>query len=46
VLLSTAGGVNMLQNPAWIESSPEGLRAYFMPEDDKSTLYRYDVVVK
>jgi hypothetical protein len=27
----------------WIESTATGLRAYFMPEDDKSTLYIYEV---
>lgn len=43
VLLWTAGGRVMTQNPAWIESSASGLRAYFMPEDDKSTMYVYDV---
>jgi hypothetical protein len=26
--------------------SPSGLRGYFMPEDDKSTIYIYEVDVK
>ena len=43
VLLWTAGGLDMTHNPAWIEPSALGLRAYFMPEDDHSTLYIYDV---
>jgi len=43
VLLWTAGGLDMTHNPVWIEASPTGLRAYFMPEDDRSTLYIYDV---
>jgi hypothetical protein len=43
VLLWTAGGFDMTHNPAWIEPSGAGLRAYFMPEDDKSTIYVYDV---
>ena len=43
VLLWTAGGLSMTQNPVWIEPQGEGLRAYFMPEDDKSTLYVYEV---
>jgi hypothetical protein len=42
VLLWTAAGLNMTQNPAWLEPSEEGVRAYFIPEDDKSTLYIYE----
>jgi hypothetical protein len=36
----------MTHNPAWIEASSGGLRAYFVPEDDRSTLYVYDVAVQ
>ncbi len=43
VLLWTAGGLDMTHNPVWIEPRGSGLRAYFMPEDDRSTLYIYDV---
>jgi hypothetical protein len=43
VLLWTAGGLDMTHNPVWIEPSAAGLRGYFMPEDDRSTLYIYDV---
>jgi Family of unknown function (DUF6454) len=43
VLLWTAGGLDMTHNPAWIEPSATGLRAYFMPEDDTSTLYVFAV---
>jgi len=43
VLLWTAGGLDMTHNPSWIEAHDPGLRAYFMPEDDKSTIYIYDV---
>ena len=43
VPLWTAGGLDMTHNPVWIEPSPAGLRAYFMPEDDRSTLYIYEV---
>jgi hypothetical protein len=43
VLLWTADGAAMTRNPVWIEPQPSGLRAYFMPEDDRSTLYVYDV---
>jgi hypothetical protein len=43
VLLWTSGGVSMTQNPVWVETHGDGLRAYFMPEDSRSTLYVYDV---
>lgn len=43
VLLWTAGGLDMTHNPVWIEPNGSGLRVYFMPEDDRSTLYIYDV---
>lgn len=33
-------------NPFWIEPTAAGLRAYFMPEDEKSTLYVYEVDIK
>jgi hypothetical protein len=46
VPLWTASGVDMTHNPSWIEASEAGLRAYFMPEDDTSTLYVYDVDAK
>ena len=46
VLLWTAGGLDMTHNPVWIEPSEIGLRGYFMPEDDQSTLYIYDVEAK
>jgi hypothetical protein len=46
VMLWTSTGLDMTHNPVWIEASETGLRAYFMPEDDKSTLYLYDVDVK
>jgi Family of unknown function (DUF6454) len=43
VLLWTASGMAMTQNAVWLEPSATGLRGYFMPEDDRSTLYIYDV---
>jgi Family of unknown function (DUF6454) len=46
VLLWTAGGLSMTQNPVWLEPTATGLRGYFMPEDDTSTLYMYDVEAK
>jgi hypothetical protein len=45
VLLWTAGGMDMTHNAVWLEPSAKGLRGYFMPEDDKSTLYVYEVEV-
>jgi hypothetical protein len=46
VLLWTASGFDMTHNPAWMETSEAGLRGYFIPEDDKSTLYIYETDVK
>jgi hypothetical protein len=46
VLLWTRTGFDMTHNPVWIETTPAGLRGYFMPEDDQSTIYVYDVEVK
>lgn len=43
VPLWTPTGTDMTHNPVWIEPTPDGLRAYFMPEDDQSTIYIYDV---
>jgi hypothetical protein len=46
VLLWTASGMDMTHNPVWIDSTATGLRGYFMPEDDNSTLYIYEVEAK
>jgi Family of unknown function (DUF6454) len=46
ILLWTAGGMDMAHNPVWMEASDAGIRGYFMPEDDKSTLYIYEAEVK
>ena len=43
VPLWTPAGRPMTQNPAWFEAVPGGLRAWFMPDDDQSTLYVYEV---
>jgi Family of unknown function (DUF6454) len=43
VLLWTTGGLDMTHNPVWIEPAAQGLRAYFMPEDDRSNLYIYEL---
>lgn len=43
VQLWTEVGLPMTQNPFWIEPTDNGLIAYFAPEDDKSTIYIYEV---
>lgn len=43
VLLWTPTGLDMTHNPVWLEPAGTALRAYFMPEDDASTLYIYEV---
>jgi hypothetical protein len=44
--LWTESGLPMTQNPVWVEATASGLRAYFMPEDNKSILYIYEAEVK
>ena len=48
VLLWTPAGLDMTHNPVWMDLSSQGsgLRAYFMPEDDRSTIYIYEVEPK
>lgn len=46
VQLWTGSGLPMTQNPFWVEPTAAGLRAYFMPEDDKSTLYVFETDTK
>ena len=46
VLLWTPSGLDMTHNPVWLEGTKTGLRGYFMPEDDTSTLYVYEAEVK
>ena len=41
--LRTSGGLPMTLNPYWIETTGTGLRAWFLPDDDISTLYVFDV---
>jgi hypothetical protein len=43
--LWTDSGLPMTRNPFWVEATQEGLRAFFMPEDEKSTVYVYDCTV-
>lgn len=42
VLLWTPAGLDLTHNPIWLEPTSTGLRAYFMPEDERSTLYVYE----
>jgi hypothetical protein len=44
IMLWSPSGRSMLQNPAWFESTENGLRAWFMPDDDTSVLYAYENV--
>ena len=39
-------GKPMTQNPFWVEATEGGLRAYFMPDDDNSTLFVFEAAVK
>jgi hypothetical protein len=43
VTVWTDSGRVMTENPIWLEEAAGGLRAYFMPEDDRSTIYVYDL---
>lgn len=42
IQLWSPSGRSMLQNPAWFEATPKGLRAWFMPDDDRSTFFAFD----
>ena len=41
-LLLWVRGLDLAHNPVWLEPTPAGLRGYFIPEDDDSTLYVYE----
>ncbi len=43
VLLWAPSGRPMTQNPFDVVATPNGLRAYFMPDDDVSSIYIYDI---
>ena len=43
VSLWTEDGLAMTQNPFFVEEFGDGLRFYFMPEDNDSRLFIYDV---
>jgi hypothetical protein len=43
IKLWSSSGLPMTQNPFWVESSTIGIKAYFVPDDDKaSTLFVYE----
>lgn len=44
--LWSPSGLPMTQNPFWVEPTGQGVRAYFMPDDDQSTLFTYEAVTK
>jgi Family of unknown function (DUF6454) len=44
--LWTPSGLDLTHNPVWFEPTATGLRGYFMPEDDTSTIYIYDVTAR
>ena len=46
VELWSPSGKPMTQNPFWVEATETGLRAYFIPDDDNSTLFVYETAVK
>ncbi len=46
VELWSPAGLPMTQNPFWVEPTENGVRAYFMPDDDKSTMFVYEAQVK
>lgn len=45
VVRATETGRPMTQNPFWFETTDAGLRAYFVPEDNTSHLYVYDIAL-
>jgi hypothetical protein len=46
VSLWTSTGLDMTHNASWFELSAAGLRGYFVPEDDRSRIYVYEVHIK
>ena len=45
VELWSPSGLPMTQNPVFVEATDGGLRAHFMPDDDKSTLFIYEAQI-
>ena len=46
VSLWTEDGTVLTNNPVWLEPTSDGLRAYFMPEDDESRLFVYEASLR
>ena len=47
IKLWSPSGLAMTNNPFWVESIARGIRAYFVPDDDKaSTLFIYEAEVR
>jgi hypothetical protein len=46
VELWAPSGKPMTQNPFFVEPTAAGLRAYFMPDDDNSTLFVFEAAVR
>ena len=46
VELWSPSGKPMTQNPFWVEATDSGLRAYFIPDDDNSTLFVYETSIR
>ena len=44
--LWSPSGKPMTQNPFFVETTAAGLRAYFMPDDDDSTLFVFEAAVR
>ncbi|GHB61328.1 DUF6454 family protein [Persicitalea jodogahamensis] len=42
VQLWSPSGRPMTQNPFWLESTEEGIRGYFVPDDNQATMYVYE----
>lgn len=42
VALWSPSGRAMTQNPVFVETAASGVRAWFMPDDDRSTLFAYE----
>ncbi|CAH0994632.1 hypothetical protein EMA8858_00744 [Emticicia aquatica] len=47
IKLWSPSGLAMTNNPFWVESTVEGIKAYFIPDDDKtSTLFMYEAELR
>lgn len=46
IQLFSPGGALMTNNPCTVEATEDGVRAYFIPEDEQSTLYIYETATE